>query len=127
MPRRRSGATLSPWLSAKADCKEGRFLQLGNSLLLDKRYQALSTGARNLYLCMSMEAGGKAEFTFTHGTARKYGISDSSFDRWAKELRAAGFVLLVMPCNFAQYAPSVYRFIVEWRTKPAPQFGEGNA
>ena len=83
-----------PWVSGKADCKEGRFIQIGNSLLLSKEYQALSPGAGRLYLCMAMESGGKREFTFTHGIGKKYGFDNP---------------------DMAQYAPGSYRFIFDWK------------
>lgn len=57
--RRRGRDTIKPWLSARLDCKEGRFIQVGNSLLLSKEFQALTAGARFLYLCMTMESGGR--------------------------------------------------------------------
>ena len=60
--RRRGRDTIKPWLSARLDCKEGRFVQVGNSLLLSKEFQALTAGARFLYLCMTMESAGKREF-----------------------------------------------------------------
>lgn len=122
---KKSGGELKPWLTAKQDCKEKRFIQVGNSLLLDKRYQRLSTGAKCLYQCMCMESAGKREFQFPHGAAKKYGIASSSFDRQSKELQQAGFIEKIEDGNYAQYAPAVYRFSLLWRTKPAPQFGEG--
>ena len=37
--RRRAGGNnnINPWLSARMDCKEGRFIQVGNSLLLSHK------------------------------------------------------------------------------------------
>ena len=54
--RRRGRDTIKPWLSARLDCKEGRFVQVGNSLLLSKEFQALTAGARFLYLCIQSMA-----------------------------------------------------------------------
>ena len=124
MARRKTGGTLLPWLSAKVDGKEGRFIQVGNSLLLDKRYHALSAGARHLYLCMVMEAGGKQEVKFPHGAAKKYGIASTSFDRHIKELQANGFLQKVGAGLYWQYAPSVFSFSTDWKAKSAPQNGE---
>lgn len=44
-------ADLKPWLTNKAPGGKtnGRFIQVGNSLLMCKRFQALSTGAKYLY------------------------------------------------------------------------------
>lgn len=65
-------------MSGKVNCKEGRFIQVGNSLVLSKKFQELKSGARWLYLSMAMESGGKREVTFTHGSGKKYGIKPSS-------------------------------------------------
>lgn len=124
MPRRRSGGLLLPWLSARLDGKEGRFVQIGNSLLLDKRFQALSAGARQLYICIALESGGKQEVEFPHGAARKYGFASTSFDRYVKELQNHGFLEKVGAGNFWQYAPSVFRFSVSWKLDPAPHLGD---
>lgn len=126
MPRRTSGATLLPWLTARQDCKEGRFIQIGNSLLLDARYQALSTGARCLYQDMLMEAGGKPTVEFSRGTAqKKYGVAKNSFSRYIAELKEGGFIEVDQDGNFYQFSPNVYRFSLAWRSKPAPQNGAG--
>lgn len=117
--------TISPWLSAKQDCREGRFIQVGNSLLLSDSYQKLNAGARQLYLCMTMEAGGKPTVKFSHGAAKKYGIAATTFDRAIKQLREAGFVDLIEDDNLYQFATNVYRFSSRWKSKPAPRFGEG--
>ena len=125
MPKRRAGATLLPWITAKPDGKERRFIQVGNGLMLDSRFQALSSGARWLYLALCMEAGGKRAVAFPHRAAKKYGIAPTSFDRQVLELRKAGFVERVEDGDFAQFAPAVYRFSLVWRTESAPQPGEG--
>ena len=127
MSRRKSAqnCALLPWLTARADGREGRFLQLGNSLILDCRFQALSPGARWLYLALCLEAGGKREVAFPHRAAKKYGIAATSFDRHISELQKAGFVTRVEDGNYAQFAPAVYRFSLAWRTEPAPHSGVG--
>ena len=91
MARKNKGSLL-PWLSAKRDGRDGRFVQVGNSLLLDKRFQKLKPAAQMLYICMSMEAGGKSGVAFPHGAARKYGFSDSTFDRNIRKLIDSGFI-----------------------------------
>lgn len=114
------------WATAKTDGKDGRFLQAGNSLFLSREFHGQSNGACFLYLCMMMECGGTQEFDFSHGTARKkYGFPDSSFDRYSSELQKNGFIELVQTGGLAQYAPNKYRFCSRWKSKPAPQFGEG--
>lgn len=123
MTKHKSGGLLLPWLSAKPDGREGRFLQVGNSLLLDKRFQELSTGARQLYLCIAMESGGKREVGFPHSAAKKYGFPSTSFERYVKELQTAGFVEKVEDGNMLQFKPSVYRLTTAWKTKVPPQSG----
>lgn len=94
--KRFSGETgLKPWLMNKTPSSKtnGRFIQVGNSLLMNKHFQALSTGAKYLYFCMAMEAGAKNNFAFSKGVAaRKYGIASTSFERHRKELENAGFI-----------------------------------
>lgn len=130
VPRRKSAqnCTVLPWLSAKCDGREGRFIQCGNSLFLSKPIQSLSPGARWLYLSMALEAGGKRTFTFKHSSAKKYGVPPSSYDRFLKELKDGGFIEKIEDENMAQYAPGQYRFVFDWKgvsSKPAPQIGDG--
>lgn len=103
------------WMSARANCQEGRFLQVGNSITLSKTVQKLTPGARWLYLAMAMESGGKPEMTFTHSTAKKYRIAKSTFDRHIKELCAHGFITRIPDPDMMQYAPGKYRFSMEWK------------
>lgn len=130
VPRHRSaqGCTILPWLSARCDGKEGRFIQCGNSLFLSKTFQSLSPGARWLYLGMAMESAGKRNFTFKHSSAKKYGVPSSSYDRFLRELKDGGFIEKIEDENLAQYAPGQYRFTLDWKgvsAKFAPQNGEG--
>jgi len=114
MPKRKSGGVLLPWLSARPDNKEGRFLMIGNSFLLSEKVQALSPGARFMFLSMAMEAAGKREFTFSRSTAQKFGISETTAARYLKELLAAGFIETVSSGRFAR-VPNVYRFSLVWK------------
>ena len=113
MSRRRSGAAIKSWLSARSDGKEGRFIQVGNSLLLSTRFQGLSAGARFLYLCMAMESGGKRDFTFPLSSAKKYGIAKNSFSRYIKELNDSGFIVVHSMANLRQ--PNEYSFSFAWK------------
>ena len=65
-------ADLKPWLTNKAPGSKtnGRFIQVGNSLLMNTQFQELSTGAKYLYLCMAMEAGSKMISHFQRGSLR---------------------------------------------------------
>lgn len=115
---------LSPWLSGNVDCRDGRFIQVGNSLFLSKAFQALSSSAQVLYLFMTMEAAGKSVVRFSHGAAKKYGIAGSTFDRAIKQLRDSGFVQLIEDDIMSQFSANEFRFVMRWKSKPAPHFGE---
>lgn len=123
MPKIKSGAVLLPWLSARPDNKEGRFIQVGNSLLLSKQFQTLTGAAQITLLCMAMESGGKREFQFPHSVAyKKYGISGTTLDRALKILVSKGFITVFQrgSLNF----PSIYGFCMEWKTSSLPRNGE---
>lgn len=118
MPKHKAAknADIRPWLSARCDCKEGRFIQLGNSLLLSKEYQALSSGARHMYACMTMESGGKKTYEFSKNrTGAKYGIPGTSFDRHVKELKEKRFILCIED-NHTIRQPNLYEFCLDWKT-----------
>jgi predicted transcriptional regulator len=83
---------LVPWMSARPDNVENRFIQVGNSLLFNKEFQSLGAGSQMLYLCMSMESAGKRKFVFPQAAAKKYKISPSSLRRHVDELEAKGFI-----------------------------------
>ena len=112
MAKRRKHLIL-PWLTANDD--DGRFIQVGNSLLLDKRFQVLTANARWLALCMAMECGGKNTFDFSHSTAQKYGFASSTFDRSLVELLDFGYIERIDDGERYQYKPSVYTFRFGWK------------
>ena len=123
MARKNNNGQLLPWMSANLNCKEKRFLQVGNSLFFSDAFQQLNTGSRWLYLCLAIESGGKREVTFSRATAAKYGIPRNSFARQIAELKDAGFIEVSMEGNYWQFAPTVYRFSFNWKEKPHPQNG----
>ena len=111
--RRKAGATLQPWLTARADCREKRFIQVGNSLLLSHRFWRLSAGARYCYLCMAMEAGPRREFCLPKSAAKKYGIPHSSLCRYIRELEAGGWIEVRSMKILRK--PNEYRFALKWK------------
>lgn len=113
-------ADIKPWLSARRDCKEGRFIQVGNSLLLSKEFQALSPGANHMYACMALEAGGKNEFEFPRNAGAKFGIPETSFKRHKAELVEHRFIKCKQNNGNVQQA-NIYMFCSDW--KPAPSGG----
>ena len=121
MPRRKAAPNCSIpfWMSAKPDCREGRFLQVGNSLLLSPEFRGLSMGARCLYLCAAMEAGGKRNFTFPQSAATKYGIPARSMRRYLQELVTAGFVDVESSGRWRRES-NRYLFSMSWRGQQSP-------
>lgn len=120
MSRRKAAKNceIRPWLSARADCADGRFIQVGNSLLLSEAYKALSDGAKHLYQSMAMESGGRREFVFPRMAAKKYGISPRSLLRHVDELANAGFIDRASLRNLRQ--PNEYAFSLRWKEGQAP-------
>lgn len=118
MPRRKAAENCSvkPWVSGKGDCKEKRFLLVGNSLLFSPAFKKLKSGAQYLYICMAMDCGGKPEFTFTQSSAKKYGIAPATFWRRIKDLKDAGFISSKSGANLQQ--PNDYKFEYGWKEKP---------
>ena len=120
MPRNRGAknCTISPWLSANLDCKESRgFIQVGNSLLLSKKFQALRSSTQMLYLCMAMESGGNREFKFSKGTMTKFGLNRSTAVKGIEALIEAGFIKKDSSGKNTR-EPNKYEFINEWKMKP---------
>jgi hypothetical protein len=98
MSKYKAKPTIVPWLSGKADNQERRFIQVGNHLLLSKRFQQLGAGAKHLYFCMAMESGGRRSFLFPQTAALKYGIAPSSLRRYIRELEAGQFLKVYSTC-----------------------------
>ena len=113
MGTRKHKDTIPFWLSAKPDCKEKRFIQCGNTLLLSKDFQSISSGARFMYLCMAMESGGQREFIFPQSAAKKYGIPPASMRRYIDELVTGGYIEKQSMANLRQ--PNEYRFSRVWK------------
>ena len=104
-----------PWFSGRHDCKEKRFLQIGDSLLFSEPFKRLLAGEKYLYFCMGMEAGGKKQFSFPHKSARKYGFSKSTFGRYKDELIKTGFIKLVGESGKITREPNLYEFCLSWK------------
>ncbi|OUO37874.1 hypothetical protein B5F88_12090 [Flavonifractor sp. An306] len=117
MPRRKSvtNCAIPFWMSAKPDCKENRFIQAGNSLLLSPEFHKLSMGARYLYLCTAMEAGGRRNFTFPQSSAIKYSINPRSMRRYLQELISAGFIEVESSGRWTRES-NRYLFSTRWRS-----------
>lgn len=107
------GDTIKPWLSGRVDCREKRFIQVGNTLMLSETFQCLSPGSKYLYFCMALESAGRSYFTFPLGAAKKYGIRGSSLRRHINELEQKGFIVRHSMKNLRQ--PNDYNFSYGWK------------
>ena len=85
-------------------------------MLLDKRYQELSGGAKHTYSSMLAEARGGRDFTFPRATAEKYGIAPSTLVRHVQELQDAGFIELTSSGKTTR-EPNFYRFSLAWKER----------
>ena len=123
MPRRKSHPTMCPYLTARSGVgndQEKRFIQVGTSLLHSKKFQYLSAAAKYLYFCMSMNAAGKFDFTFSKCDAIRYGLSYSTFLRSKNELIDSGFIRVVQNGRISR-TPNRYAFTLGWKqASPAP-------
>ena len=90
--------------------KEESFIQIGSSLLLSKKFQALSYGARVTYFAMMMESGGKRRFIFPAEIMDKYGLPMRSCRRHIYELINSGFIRCVYEGK-EQMNPNEYEFV----------------
>ena len=107
---------LSPWVTAKPDGMEKRFIQIGDTLVYHPAWLALSAGAKVLYLYMCMESGGKNEFIIPQ---RVYGrfTDGKAFRRAKKVLIDAGFIEIAH--NGANTrTENIYRFCYGWKNRP---------
>lgn len=116
-PKQAKNCNILPWLSGKTDCREGRFIQIGNSLFFSEGFQNLSEGAKIVYLCMALESGGKSTFTFPAKTMKKYGLSVRTTRRHIDSLIVSGFIeresgKVTREENRFTFTPST------WKTKP---------
>lgn len=107
---------LSPWVTAKPDGMEKRFIQIGDTLVYHPAWLALSAGAKVLYLYMCMESGGKNEFKIPQ---RMYGrfTTKPTFQKSKNELIRAGFIEIAH--NGANTrTENIYRFCFDWKSRP---------
>lgn len=121
MPKKKAAVNCKVpfWLSARADCKEGRFIQVGNSLLLSKKFQELSFSSQVLYLYMAMEAAGRREFTFTKSAGKKYGMNESTLRRSITELERNGLIEKTL-CGRITREANQYSFCYAWKEQRPP-------
>lgn len=113
-----------PWyLSAHADGKEARFLQVGNDFFFGEPFRMVSVLARFVYICMRLEAGGKNEFVFSRSAFTKYGLKQRSTTDAIEELVQSG--LVSKKSGKATRTANLYRFSekVNWPGENFIQIG----
>lgn len=109
---------LVPWLSARPDNVEKRFIQVGDTLLFHKAFRSLTVGSRYTYFCMAMECAGRRSFLFPQATAKKYKITPSSLRRHVDELEAKGFIKVYS--GKITREPNRYEFCFDWKLTSCP-------
>ncbi|MFR3865515.1 MAG: hypothetical protein ACLVA8_08200 [Faecalibacterium prausnitzii] len=114
---RKSKGELPRWLTASPDQKEKRFVQVGNTLLFDRRFTALSVGARYFYILAANESGGQRSFQFPASKMEALGISKRTGWNYLKELEAAGFIECIKSGKCARQ-PNDYQFSFQWLEPP---------
>lgn len=120
MSRGKKSDTIKPWLSARGDCKEGRFIQTGNSFVLSAAVHELTDGAKWTYQCMCMESGGKRTFTFSEADAKKYGIKPRSLRNHIAKLIEHKFITAARLGHAGQ--KNQYTFSLEWKLSERPRW-----
>lgn len=114
---RKTERGLSRWLTAAPDRKEKRFVMVGNSLFFNKKFCALSVGARFLYILAANESAGKREFQFPASKMEVLGIPTRTGRNYIKELEAAGFIECIKNGKCARQ-PNDYQFSFQWLEAP---------
>lgn len=114
MAKSQSSKPLKRWLTSSSDCRERRFVQIGNTLLFDKRFTSLSVGARYLYILAANEAAGSRDFQFPALKMKALGINAR---KYIKELVDAGFIELVRSGRNTR-TPNDHRFSFHWLETP---------
>ena len=107
---------IRPWLSANKDCRDGRFIQVGNSLLLSDAFKSLDGNAQKTYFALCMESGGKPTAELSRAGAKKYGLAPATFSRAIRVLMESGFISCSFEENPFRYKTNVYRFVTGCKT-----------
>lgn len=107
-------SSLPFWQSANPDCKEKRFLMLGNSFLLHPMILGLSNSAYRVYSYMCLESGGERIFTFPYCKYKKI-VSKPTFQRALQEL-IDNRLIETLQNNANLRKANVYCFNPKWRS-----------
>ena len=77
------------------------------------QFTRLSIGARCLYLICVAKSTGNGDLEMSRTSAEKYGISESSFQRYMRELKRAKFIHLAEIGGYGQ-VPNRYKVVLDW-------------
>lgn len=91
--KRKGNYCIVTWLTAKADCREPKYIQAGVTLFEHPAFQSLTPAQRCLYLAMCLDAGGHREFTFSKSRIEHYGFSYATGRDGIAALIANGFIV----------------------------------
>ena len=118
MGRRKAAenCTILPWVSAKADNKEKKFLQIGVTLFENEAFQSLTPPQKIVYLAMCLDAGGSREFTFSKERFSHFGIPPSTARDAIEVLIQKGFITREFSGKLA-HTKSLFRFSLDWKLK----------
>lgn len=113
MGKTKGRKAIVPWLTAKENEIDKRFIQVSNSILLNETFQSLSANSQMVYLCMSMESGGQSEFVFPKRAFEKYNISYSTARRSINELKQKRFITYESGANVRKN--NKFKFCYDWK------------
>lgn len=113
----KSDGRIKRWLTASANQKEGRFIQVGDTLVHNKRFISLTVGARYFYLLAAMEAAGERNFQFPASRMEALGIPVRTGRRHLQELEAAGFIEIIRSGKNTR-TENDYQFCFRWLEPP---------
>lgn len=88
-------------------------------LMLQPQFTRLSIGARCLYLICVAKSTGNGDLEMSRTSAEKYGISESSFQRYMKELKKEKFIRLAEIGGYGQ-VPNRYTVVLDWCVSGLP-------
>lgn len=118
--RYKSKHCIIPWLTAKIDCREPKYIQCGVTLFEHPSFKRLTPAQRCLYLAMCMDAGVHQEFTFSKARIEHYGFSYATGRDAIDALIAGGFITKIYSGQVTR-EKNGYAFSEQWKLIGTPQ------
>ena len=116
--KHKTNYSISPWLTAKADCREPKYIQCGVTLFEHPAFKRLTPAQRCLYLAMCLDAGGHREFTFSKARIEHYGFSYATGRDAINALIAGGFIIKLFSGQTTR-EKNGYAFSERWKLNRA--------